>query len=211
MEVSFTSVEFNAELFSMANNEEFETEISRNPVTKVINVGTNGEINFTDKLCVVDSIKIGKLTTTEGSAAEEGQAVVSKTEAGVVAIKLHENDVAKNTDVEIYYEQEVEMSVAKFDNKRSAFGEVILKYPVYAGGDEDSLQAESDGGGIKGYAIMDIYRARATTMPGFDSNYKSTVENSVTFSTMDPSKAQGKNGKVYDVKFFDLANSTGVK
>lgn len=221
MEVTFTSVEFNADLFAMANNENFKVETSYNPVTtygivkgsKIVltNIADMaldktqdaGHLPAIAGLEFGDTATAGKFTITPNTEnSDDGQDYT---------ITFSAEDVVENQEVEIYYEQKFQMTVAKMDNKKSAFGQVILKYPVYAGGDEDSLQSASDGGGIKGYAIMDIYRARATSMPGFDTSYKSTAENSVTFSTMDPSKAQGKDGKVYDIRYFTLNNSTGVK
>ena len=82
--------------------------------------------------------------------------------------------------------------IAKIDNKSVAAGEAVLKWPVYASGDDCTDSA------IKGYVIMRLYRARITQLPGFDSSYKSAETFSFELSAMD---AKRDDGMIYDIAY----------
>ena len=67
--------------------------------------------------------------------------------------------------MEISYEYEVaDAKVALIDNKTSAIGEAVFKWPVYDSG-EDCTESS-----IKGYVVMRLFRCRVTQMPGFDTS-----------------------------------------
>ena len=85
--------------------------------------------------------------------------------------------------VEVSYEYQVTGAhVIQIDNKTSAIGEAVFKWPVYNAG-EDCTEAS-----IKGYVVMHLYRCRVTAMPGFDTSYKSAATNAVTWSALDPKR-----------------------
>lgn len=88
------------------------------------------------------------------------------------------------------YGKNVEGKVAKFDNASAAMGEAVLKWPVYASGDDCSESA------IKGYLIIRMYRARIARMPGFDASYKTASTFDFQLSAMDPKR---EDGKIYDM------------
>lgn len=90
-------------------------------------------------------------------------------------------------------------SVAKFDNKSVAMGEAVLKWPVYASGDDCTESS------IKGYLIIRMYRARITQMPGFDTSYKSAATFQFQLSAMDPKR---DDGTIYDM--FYTENDQGA-
>lgn len=96
--------------------------------------------------------------------------------------------------MDISYEYVVTGNVVKIDNKSAAVGEAVMKWPVYAAGDDCTDSA------IKGYAILRLYRCRVTQMPGFDTSYKSAATNAVTFSAMDAKKA---DGEIYELAYID--------
>ena len=83
-------------------------------------------------------------------------------------------------------------AIAQFDNKSTAVGEAVLKWPVYASGDDCSDSA------IKGYLILRMYRARITRMPGFDDSYKSASTFQFQLSAMD---AKRDDGKIYELAY----------
>ena len=82
----------------------------------------------------------------------------------------------------------------QIDNKTTAVGELIAKWPVYSSGEEGNA------GGVKGHLIMQVYKCRITQMPGFDTSYKSAATNSVTFSTVE-SRA---HEHAYSIAYYEL-------
>lgn len=81
----------------------------------------------------------------------------------VVTVTL--DNVTEGDQVEVSYEYVVEGAhVIQVDNKTSAIGEAVFKWPVYGSGD-DCTDAS-----IKGYVIMHLYRCRVTQAPGFDTS-----------------------------------------
>lgn len=177
-EISMTSGQFNADLFAMANDVKFAEDAAYSTFkTETLEASQN------------------KITLTETPIA------------GTVAIRGLEADtdftVADNVvsftgtqtgNVEVSYEYTVTGNVVKIDNKKAAVGEAVMKWPIYAAGDDCSESA------IKGYVILRIYRCRVTQMPGFDTSYKSAATNAVTFSAMDAKKA---DGEVYEIAYID--------
>lgn len=81
------------------------------------------------------------------------------------------------------------------DNQQTFVGEAILRWPVYASGDETG-----QAGGVKGYVMMHIFKGRCTAMPGFDASYKSNVTNGITISAMDPHRV---DGAIYSISFLE--------
>jgi len=85
-------------------------------------------------------------------------------------------------------------NIAKIDNKKVATGEAVLKWPIYASG-EDCTDSS-----IKGYVILYMYRARLTRLPGFDSSYKNAETFSFQLSAMDPKRS---DRMIYSLAYID--------
>lgn len=186
MEFQFTSAQFRADLFSMANNKDFVEEKTYSvPVTKELDV-VNNTATFAGE-AVPEDLSIEGLTKAEAASAGS---YTAKATTGTITLTFNEGDVG-DTVVVNYTETKV-ANVAKFDNQTSACGELIAKYPVYASGDE------TESAGIIGYVYMKIYRCRCTAMPGFDTSYKSAATNQVTFSVMDSKR---DDGNAYEIAY----------
>ena len=84
--------------------------------------------------------------------------------------------------------------VAKIDNKSVAMGEAVLKWPVYASGDDCTDSA------IKGHVVMRLYRARLTRLPGFDTSYKNAATFAFDLSAMDPKR---DDGMIYELAYVE--------
>lgn len=179
-EISMTSGQFNADLFAMANDMKFAEDASYTTFkTETLTVGSAHTVTLSE-------------TPVEGTVAIRGLALT--TDFTVSGTTVTFTDQTLTGSVEVSYEYTVTGNVVKIDNKKAAVGEAVMKWPVYAAGDDCTESA------IKGYVILRIYRCRVTQMPGFDTSYKSAATNAVTFSAMDAKKA---DGEIYEIAYID--------
>ena len=77
----------------------------------------------------------------------------------------------------------------------TAKGSLYAHWPVYSSGTDCTESS------IKGWLHLYIPRVRVTALPGFDNSYKSATTNSVTFSAIDPKRA---DEKMYDLYYEPL-------
>lgn len=210
MEMQATSGQFNAELFAMSNGKTFEENAKYYvPFTEVVEL-VNGTTEYTlhtdakivndaahavtiegmTKVDSADSLKAGEFHIGESSAGGSGGFDTK------IAVGDFTNAEGVTTmDVTYYIEQTVKQ--IKIDNKETAVGELIAKWPVYSSGEEGVSS------GIKGYLLMQVYKCRVTQAPGFDTSYKSAATNSVTFSAIE-SRA---HDDAYNIAYYELAKA----
>ena len=74
-------------------------------------------------------------------------------------------------------------------------GSLYAHWPVYSSGTDCTESA------IKGWLHLYVPRVRVTALPGFDNSYKSAATNGVTFSAIDPKRA---DEKMYDIYYEPL-------
>lgn len=195
MEMQATSGQFNADLFAMSNNKTFAAQSYSVPYTAVYAVDAGKHtIEIATDVSIKDTIIIDGLE--KGETAETGKFKVeevapSDEEPYKTTITLGDADI---DEVEVTYYVTKDANVIEIDNKTAAVGELIAKWPVYATGDE------SDAAGVKGYVLMKVYKCRVTAMPGFDTSYKSAATNSVTFSALDPKRA---DESIYNIAYIE--------
>ncbi len=155
MEISVTSGQFNADMFAMANNRKFEdpTQRTENPEPYV---------TFkTEKLTVDATAHTVTLTETPVTGSVYIRGMELTKDYSVAAKVITFTDTELTGDVEVSYQYEVTgAEVIEIDNKAAAIGEAILKWPVYASGEDCTDSA------IKGYVLLKMYRCRVTQMPG---------------------------------------------
>lgn len=233
MTIDITSGQFDADLFAMANNAEFEDAQIDNPEDNEITAyveaggsatfiqiyfpGTAHASNLTAQFYTpegepfgdpVTFIDDGTNATRQAFAASIGRlfgATVISTFLPSANIGCSMGSNAALRDYIGYYAvakqygKNVNGKVAKFDNKSVAMGEAVLKWPVYASGDDCTESS------IKGYLIIRMYRARITQMPGFDTSYKSAATFQFQLSAMDPKR---DDGTIYDM--FYTENDQGA-
>ena len=126
---------------------------------------------------------------------ETAQSVVSgkfkvDTSGEIAKVQFYAGDVAN--DVTISYFYVVEAQEANIDNRSSAMGEAIMKYPVYGSGDDCTDSS------IIGYVLVHVYKCRVTTQPGFDASYKSANTFQFTLAAMD---AKRPDEATYSIAF----------
>lgn len=159
MEASMTQVEFNRDLFAMANKTKFVEDAAYTTLTTerhdidpathsitLLNTPVEGTIN-------IRGLK-------QGTAAAAG--VYSVDSENPAKIIFSEDEAG---EIEVSYENVVaDAQVALMDNKSSAVGQLVLKWPIYSDG-KDCTEAA-----IIGYLVMNIFRVRVTQLPGFDTS-----------------------------------------
>ena len=189
-----TSGEFNADLFAMANDRDFEAKSFKVPHTETVVVGDSKTAVLKTAVSVKDTLAIAGMTA--GVTAAEGVYEVAETSDGDGDEKYTTTVTFASAigEVEITYFTDEEANVINVSNDTAAMGELIAKWPVYANG------TETKAAGVKGYVLLNIFKCRVTQMPGFDTTYKSAATNSVTFSTMD---AKRSDGNAYSIAYVE--------
>lgn len=166
MDIQITLGDFMPELFSMANATDPTADATfKVPITEHKTPDETTHAVTLTYAPVDGSVYINGLEEMEGSGdVTSGKFKVDATNK-TVTFNAEETD-----EMEIYYEtvdQSTNASVIDINNKDSACGEVILKWPIY----NDSKDCK-DSGIIK-YAVVRIFKARVTTAPGFDTSLAS--------------------------------------
>lgn len=192
MEMQMTSGEFNADMFSMANDTDFVSEELDVPYCSTVVVGASKTAVLKTATSIKNTISIAGMTAgTTVAAGTYSVAETSESNGDEKYVTTITFDSAVG-EVEINYSVKETANVMKTANDKSAMGEVIAKWPVYADG------SETKAAGVKGYVLLQIYKCRITQMPGFDTSYKSAATNSVTFATMD---AKRPDGNAYSIAY----------
>lgn len=112
-------------------------------------------------------------------------------------ITFFEGDLEIGDTLRVAYRRRVNSaSIATVKtNSTTAKGALYAHWPVYSSGTDCTESA------VKGYLHLYIPRVRVTALPGFDNSYKSAATNGVTFSAIDPKRA---DEKMYDLYYEPL-------
>lgn len=193
-EIEMTSGEFNSELFSMANATTYEKKDFNYYITENVTI-TKASEEATTAGGKLSSIPEG---ATVGTAAINGMKVTVASDGSLTIPDV--NKTMKSGDVvEVTFGVVAEdVQVARINNRDTATGDLLLRYPVYAAANDNSISA------VKGYYYRHVFKARVTQVPGFDTSYKSNSENSVTFSALDAGKW---DGAVYEDAYIETAGA----
>ena len=144
-------------------------------------------------------MRINGFTEAAEAAAGKFSVVITTTgdDAPYTTITFAENDVAVGDTLRVAYRRRVNgASVATVKtNSTTAKGALYAHWPVYSSGTDCTESA------VKGYLHLFIPRVRVTALPGFDNSYKSAATNAVTFSAIDPKRA---DEKMYDLYYEPL-------
>ena len=194
LEITFASSQFGLDLFELSSattiveGDRGVYETKRFTVEEGLKVVLPFEVRE-------NSVKIRGLEEADTAAA--GKFAVAITAAGAevagkTEITFNEGDVTAGDTVRVSYLRRAvaAATVSNRTNGTTAKGELMLHWPVYSAG-TDCTEAS-----VKAYLHMDIFRCRATALPGFENSYKTAATNSITFAAIDPKRA--------DNKMFDL-------
>ena len=143
------------------------------------------------------SVKINGFEAAEAAAAGKFSVEVVSEDAPSTTITFFEGDVAVGDTLRVAYRRRVNgASVATVKtNSTTAKGSLYAHWPVYSSGTDCTESS------VKGWLHLYIPRVRVTALPGFDNSYKSAATNSVTFSAIDPKRAEEK---MYDLHYEPL-------
>lgn len=144
------------------------------------------------------NVSIAGLTqVAKGGTVQTGQFVCSSSTTGtiVTTITFFAGDV-DGKEIEINY-QAVNDKVKEIvvDNKASAIGTAVAKYPVYSSGEDCTVS------GISGNVIVRIFRCRVTGHPTLGGQYKSAATYDITFSAIKNNSTDNK-GKAYSIAYY---------
>ena len=138
----------------------------------------------------------------EGEGTEAGSFKVEITPAtdevaGSTKVTLNAADAAVGTTLRVSYRRRVigARRVTVKTTSTTAKGALYAHWPLYSSGTDCTESS------IKGWLHLHLPRVRATALPGFDNSYKSASTFSVTFSAIDPKRA---DGKMYDLDYEPL-------
>jgi len=144
-----------------------------------------------------ESVKINGFEQADTAATGKFSVASGDGDTPTTEITFHEGDIAVGDTIRIAYRRRVNgasMATVK-TNSTTAKGALYAHWPVYSSGTDCTESS------IKGYLHLFIPRVRVTALPGFDNSYKSAATNSVTFSAIDPKRA---DEKMYDLYYEPL-------
>jgi len=198
-EMSITSGKFEADMFVMTNATEFKKNAAYEmPITETLDIDGANEIELSHTP-ITGTVSIGGLEETAQTPSHSdvpGQKDTFKvtTNGGITKVIFAAGSVAKDVTVSYFYA--VEAQEANIDNRSSARGEAVMKYPVYGSG-EDCTESS-----IIGHVLVRVYRCRVTAQPGFDASYKTANTFQFTLAAMDAKRA---DDAVYSIAFVPKA------
>lgn len=122
---------------------------------------------------------IDGMTLATGETPTTGNfAFTAGSEGTAPVVTLLATDVAGVQSITIFYDEKLTgtSTVAVRDNVASASGAAEMRYRVYGAGENAS---------VIGYLIIQIYKAKVTSKPGFENSYGQSGTHSVTFTSLD--------------------------
>ena len=201
-EMQITSGKFEADLFVMTNATNFvDNATYKMPITEVLTPDADGVVDLAH-VPVSQSVSVAGLTEVNGTVTS-GKFKVTITGTAPdqsASIQFFKGDntaspaVPADYDgpITIHYFYNVSAREANIDNRSSARGEAVMKYPVYGSGDNCTDAS------IIGYVLVRVYNARVTSQPGFDASYKTANTFQFTLAAMD---AKRPDEATYSIAF----------
>lgn len=195
LEFTFASSEFGMDMFAMANaSNVVEAEPTYDTLESKLYEVKGGKVEIPYNI-TAGSVKINgfELDSTD-TPASEGKFSV-KTESSKTTVTFHTGDFADGEAVRVAYRRVIGNTASVVTVKTTsttAKGALYAHWPVYSSGTDCTEAA------IKGWLHLFIPRVRVTALPGFDNSYKSAATNSVTFTALDPKRA---DEKMYDLSY----------
>lgn len=184
------------DMFAMANAVQLHTGDVGTLESRRCDVGTGLTIVLPFEV-QTGSVRINGFEEADTAATGKFAVTVDTTTDHDTEIAFHEGDITVGTTVVVAYRRRVNgATVATVKtNSTTAKGSLYAHWPVYSSGTDCTESS------IKGYLHLYVPRVRVTALPGFDNSYKSAATNAVTFSAIDPKRA---DKKLYDLTYEPL-------
>ena len=166
MEMTFESAQFDADLFALANDETFEKKTATVMETQTLKIASDTHKATLETAVAITAAMLtinGLAQAAAGATATAGEYTVgdstqaSANDPFTTEITFGDTDL---TEVEVHVERTEELETIDVNNQQTFVGSAILKWPVYASGEETKAA------GVKGYVLMHIYKCRVTAFPG---------------------------------------------
>lgn len=188
LEASFTNAMFDGDMFEIANagtavdGDSSTFESKKHAVETGLKIVLPFEVD-------VNSIYIRGLEKGDTAATGKFTASVSDKQT---TITLATGDVKVGDEIMVSYNRRIANAhdIVTNTNTPSAKGSVWMHWPLYSAG-TDCTEAS-----IKGYVHVHIFKARVTAQPTIDSSYKTAATHAMTFTAIDPQRADGKMYRV---------------
>ena len=186
LECSFTNAMFDGDMFEIANAGTAVDGASTTMETKKYLVETGSKIELPFEVDTASVYIRGLVNGGETTAAAGSFSV--KYESDKTVITFASGDVAVGDEVYVSYDRKIANAheITIKTNTASAKGEVWMHWPVYSSGTDCTEAA------IKGYVHVHVYRVRVTALPAIDSSYKTAATHSMTFTAIDPQRADNR-------------------
>lgn len=116
---------------------------------------------------------------------------------GTATVTFASGDVTMGDTIRVAYRRVLEDArvVTVKTTSPTAKGALTATWPVYSAGTDCTEAA------VKAYLHMYVPSVRVTQLPGFDSSYKTAGTNGITFTSLDPKRA---DGKMFDLVYEEL-------
>lgn len=197
-EITFASSLFTLDMFAMANAAAIDQGDFGTLESGVFAVSSTLEVTLPFEV-KAGSVKVVRPTgQAEDTTVGAGKFTVTITAsaadtAGSTVLKFNTGDVASGDDIRVAYIRRVvdASKVSVTTESTTAKGSLWAHWPVYSSGSDCSENAK------KGILHFCMKRCRATALPGFDSSYKTSSTNSVSFSAIDAKRADKKYVEYY--------------
>lgn len=190
LDVSFTNAAFDMDMFELTGTEAATDGSVDITISELIEVKENNSALYahTSKVFKTSGqYYIGGLEYVSGNTVAAGKFCVTTADTGETGSKLlfDDDDVAEGDTIMVTYTfaSANTHTVPVKTNSPMARGEVWFHFPVYSSGTDCTEAA------IRAIVHVHIYRCRVTTPATLDSSYKTAATFPVTFSSIDPHRA----------------------
>lgn len=204
LECAFTNAMFDGDMFEISNAgtavdaDSYTLETKKYAVVEGLKIELPFEVD-------INSIYIRGLTLTTGTTATQGSFTAASSEGNTASTTLTftSEDVTVGDEVLVSYKRRIAAAhdIIVKTNTASAKGEVWMHWPVYSSGTDCTEAA------IKGWIHVHVYRVRVTALPAIDSSYKQAATHAMTFTALDPQRA---DNKMYRVTYEALTSEGGI-
>lgn len=200
LECAFTNAMFDGDMFEIANAGSAVDGDSYTLETKKWSVVEGAKVELPFEVDVNSVYIRGLKLAADATAAGSFTANVTENKT---TLTFASGDVATGDEVMISYKRRIADAhdIIVNTNTASAKGEVWMHWPVYSSGTDCTEAA------IKGWIHVHVYRVRVTALPAIDSSYKTAATHAMTFTALDPQRA---DNKMYRVTYEALTSEGGI-
>lgn len=190
LDLGFTDAAFDMDMFEITGTEAPVDGTKNTFVSELVEIKKTGTTLYGHTAHVMvptEKYYLGTLEYVSGTTVASGKFCVTTADTGETGSKLlfHADDVAEGDTIIVMYTFAAANvhSVPVKTNSPTAKGEAWFHFPVYSSGEDCSDSA------ILGIVDIHVFRVRVTTPATLDTSYKTAATFPVSFSSIDPHRA----------------------